>query len=46
MNKTIYILGAGFSVSAGLPTQFGLTKEIFNPQFADDKKFSILCKQT
>lgn len=41
MNKTVYVLGAGFSVSAGLPTQLELTKEIFNPQFADDKKYSL-----
>ncbi len=42
MDKTVYVLGAGFSVSAGLPTQNELTKEIFNPQFADDKKYSLL----
>lgn len=35
MSKTVYILGAGFSVTAGLPTQSELTREIFNSQFAD-----------
>jgi NAD-dependent SIR2 family protein deacetylase len=35
MSRKVYILGAGFSVSAGLPTQFDLTREIFNPQFSD-----------
>ena len=40
MSKTVYILGAGFSVSAGLPTQFDLTKEIFNPQFSDSEKYT------
>lgn len=38
MSKTVYVLGAGFSVSAGLPTQFDLTKEIFNLQFLESKK--------
>ncbi|MFM2335157.1 MAG: hypothetical protein RIS91_1160 [Bacteroidota bacterium] len=42
MDKTVYVFRAGFSVSAGLPTQNELTKEIFNPQFADDKKYSLL----
>lgn len=29
MSKTVYILGAGFSIPAGAPTQAGLTKAIF-----------------
>ncbi len=29
-NKTIFFLGAGFSITAGAPTQSQLTKEIFN----------------
>ncbi len=37
MNKKVFILGAGFSAGAGLPTQFELTKEIFNPQFSNGK---------
>jgi len=41
MEKIVYILGAGFSVTAGLPTQYELTKEIFNPQFSDDNRFSL-----
>jgi hypothetical protein len=41
MSKTVYILGAGFSVSAGLPTQFELTKEIFNPKFSDSDKYNL-----
>lgn len=41
MSKTVYILGAGFSVSAGLPTQFDLTKEIFNTQFSDSEKYTL-----
>jgi len=41
MSKTVYILGAGFSVGAGLPTQFELTKEIFNPQFTDSNKYTL-----
>jgi len=36
----VYILGAGFSVSAGLPSQLELTKEIFSPQFGDSRKYS------
>src|SRR5687767_14404138 len=38
MSKTVYILGAGFSVSAGLPTQSELTKEIFAQQFQGSDK--------
>jgi hypothetical protein len=41
MSETVYILGAGFSAPAGLPTQFDLTKEIFNPQFSDTNKYSL-----
>jgi len=41
MSKIVYILGAGFSVSAGLPNQLDLTKEIFNPQFEDSNTYSI-----
>ncbi len=39
MSKQTFILGAGFSVPAGLPTQYQLTKELFNAQIADDKKY-------
>ena len=41
MSKKVYILGAGFSVAAGLPTQFDLTKELFNPQFAEHEKYTL-----
>lgn len=41
MEKIVYVLGAGFSVTAGLPTQYELTKEIFNPQFSDDNRYSL-----
>lgn len=37
MSKKVYILGAGFSVAAGLPTQFELTREIFNHQLMSSK---------
>jgi len=39
MKKQTFILGAGFSVPAGLPTQYDLTKELFNPQYGDERKF-------
>ncbi|WP_318345680.1 SIR2 family protein [Flagellimonas baculiformis] len=41
MSKTVYILGAGFSIPAGAPTQAGLTKAIFKlkkkPIYLDNK---------
>lgn len=35
MSKTVYILGAGFSIPAGAPTQAGLTKAIFDLKTTD-----------
>ena len=41
MSKTVYILGAGFSASSGLPTQLELTKEIFNTSIFEAEKKTL-----
>ncbi|OOE93075.1 hypothetical protein, partial [Salinivibrio sp. AR640] len=44
--KTVYILGAGFSVEAGAPTQAAIMKEAFrlreqDPTYFNESKFNI-----
>ncbi|MCI4667146.1 MAG: SIR2 family protein [Bacteroidia bacterium] len=34
MSRQVYILGAGFSIPTGVPSQIGLTKELFNFKFS------------
>jgi NAD-dependent SIR2 family protein deacetylase len=41
MKKQVFILGAGFSVAAGLPSQYDLTKEIFEPQKSDSEAYDL-----
>ncbi len=50
MSKVVYILGAGFSRPAGVPTQLELTKELFNEQYTEFKDArqeleKLTCKQ-
>lgn len=46
MNKTVYVLGAGFSIEAGAPSQENLVHKIFNLHKKNSKNFHDGCFDT